>query len=812
MDIPELRVHGVSGTPPRDMLYTDPLVTVIDPPTTDGGRKDRYVRVFELPGDRLAVGPNVTAFHWGSLTSGSWLSALWILLLPFALANVAGWTARRRGRSQILFVRLSGLFLTGVFINLALIATVDFYWQWATGPQTTAPSLIRDNANVFAGVVFLLLGWMWWGLVSWASTRSHFSVQTGKDRRRLLWNPNPRSLVPANEGPQGAEAWRDPAETELTDPLIWDVHPILHRLRRIHFGFAYVVLAFSAASASNSGLRYGDFGAFDVPTSVVGLTMVVSLLVLAATGWKKGPAGKLLQRLTAWHSLGGALLLVMASLALILSDVDTDASTSGHWPYLWDTAAALLAVCGIGLVLVFISAGKMSASALTLGALFGVVLGAAVAFMVDDVLGDEAKVQIEGLNWAAVAILIWLLVVVLAAVLLIASRAARQGDLWRAIHDATGNLESIWLVMPVAALGLALVVLQQRCDPSSSANLFARCIQEGSLPAVPTTWVRAFILIVFVAIVAVTAVLLWNAGRRQMAALLVLASAGAYLFLRFSGITIAGIDLSFDDITATARTIAIVLPAGLIITKMISGIRGGAETRRGVAVLWDVIMFWPRWYHPMAPPAYGPHAVKRLREEIQRIQGRSQDSEGAKRAGNEPVIVSSHSQGTVVAVTALATMAGATGREGRDTYMLKHPENLDRLGLLTYGCPVGHLYDRYFPSLGFTYLAASLAGGLGVGKGTAPHQSRWANLYRLTDPIGGRLLPSIDIQVTDPVDRVEIIDGEVKESLIGVFVGWWNEKRGKPKPEVVQVYRMHSKYEPIEPFVEARLQIEGLLE
>jgi hypothetical protein len=221
-------------------------------------------------------------------------------------------------------------------------------------------------------------------------------------------------------------------------------------------------------------------------------------------------------------------------------------------------------------------------------------------------------------------------------------------------------------------------------------------------------------------------------------------------------------------------------------------------------------MFWPRWYHPLAPPSYGPHAVKRLRQEIERLQNTPVDDPAPD--GNQPVFLSSHSQGTVISVIALALMTGATHEGDRDTYRLQHPEALHRFGFLTYGCPVGHLYDRYFPSLGFTNLSAALAEGLGVVRGTAPGQGRWLNLHRPTDPIGGPLLPSIDVEVSEPVDRVDFIDGETKETLFLVFITWLNRIRGITSPEVVQVYRMHSKYEPIETFVEARTRIESLLQ
>ena len=37
------------------------------------------------------------------------------------------------------------------------------------------------------------------------------------------------------------------------------------------------------------------------------------------------------------------------------------------------------------------------------------------------------------------------------------------------------------------------------------------------------------------------------------------------------------------------------------------------NTRRTVAILWDVITFWPRANHPLTPPSYGGRTVFDLR-------------------------------------------------------------------------------------------------------------------------------------------------------------------------------------------------------
>jgi hypothetical protein len=97
----ELRIHGVANTPPEGTLGVRQVRRM------DGDQHTGFYR----PVDEHAPEPVVTeAYSWGSLTSASrslnqdgttvgvrkdLVRALWMLLLPFAFANVAFWTRLR---------------------------------------------------------------------------------------------------------------------------------------------------------------------------------------------------------------------------------------------------------------------------------------------------------------------------------------------------------------------------------------------------------------------------------------------------------------------------------------------------------------------------------------------------------------------------------------------------------------------------------------------------------------------------------------------------------------------------------------------
>jgi hypothetical protein len=89
----ELRVHGVSGTPPEDMLDS-PLVRQVA-----GDLDGRFVRPVNADGTEVRAndGHIVEGYHWGPQTSGSWRQALWLVLVPFGLVNAAYFMLPDRG-------------------------------------------------------------------------------------------------------------------------------------------------------------------------------------------------------------------------------------------------------------------------------------------------------------------------------------------------------------------------------------------------------------------------------------------------------------------------------------------------------------------------------------------------------------------------------------------------------------------------------------------------------------------------------------------------------------------------------------------
>ncbi|MEU1282328.1 hypothetical protein [Streptomyces sp. NPDC005805] len=150
-----------------------------------------------------------------------------------------------------------------------------------------------------------------------------------------------------------------------------------------------------------------------------------------------------------------------------------------------------------------------------------------------------------------------------------------------------------------------------------------------------------------------------------------------------------------------------------------------ASARRTIGILWDVGTFWPRAAHPFAPPCYAERAVPDLTWRM---------CTWTARTGGR-LVISGHSQGSVLAAAAVWQLPAATRR---------------RVALLTYGSPLERLYGRWFPA----YFGPAALHGL------RDDIDCWRNLWRPTDPIGGPVLPGTAEHGSDgpEVDREALRD------------------------------------------------------
>jgi len=218
---------------------------------------------------------------------------------------------------------------------------------------------------------------------------------------------------------------------------------------------------------------------------------------------------------------------------------------------------------------------------------------------------------------------------------------------------------------------------------------------------------------------------------------------------------------------------------GLALVMLFSRVRTSEKTRRAVGVLWDLTTFWPRAAHPLAPPCYAERVVPEVLTRIDWALHYT-DDEGMQHRGDNLLILSAHSQGSVIACAALSRM---------------EDDELSRTRVITYGSQIRTLYGRIFPAVfgpdQLGYVPTIGAKGLGdpfpdtpvTGTGTAlpyidpvvvgepsttmPLMTRvllrggdWVNLFRRSDPLGFRIFSDLD----EPRDRYV---PEVPDVIVG---------------------------------------------
>jgi hypothetical protein len=716
----ELRIHGVRGATPADILDD------ASQPRVAGDSLAGFFRSGGVAPSGHQDGITREAFAWGNLTAGSASRAFWLLLLPFMLTNIAYWMRPRRSDGDLprahravnrlydVVVRLLALGLT-VLITLAASGVgMDLVgWQCSGQGEQCAqvwPRLahLADPASPFAapgvGLVVgallpLVVVTVLWGL----------SRRTGERYEALPW-----SGTEAREGHAAGSAIVD-REAALAHPAFWDGHRLFGRLRSAHIALAFctvaALLALPAMVAGPSALA--AVGAL-LLAAIAGTAVLSAACACWADpppaarglsdGWAQSRVGRLLTVVD--RALRGERLAAGLRVAAVMAV--PLAAGYALWPRPgWEISGALPGFAAL-------LHGVLAALS-ALGALLFLL-----AFLLHRGAGRPRHVAMRGLAGPATAAL---------GVLL-----------GGAFSAAVGTQSALWL---------------ERCAPSAVGE--AACVRMQAPTAY--TWLQlAFTVEVGIAVVAAGVLLLvmvrrsagtagiaeeygerpWPERDRGISRARALGAMtetlpSVLVWLILPAVALAG--LSAYSVVAnrfpplhpnpeqamTPQSLSGVLGAwavsGTGVLVAFGSVLAGAflaallwlgrsayrdrPTREAVGMLWDVGTFWPRGAHPLAPPCYSERAVPQLVTRIRWLASLGR-----------PVVLSGHSQGSVLAAAALWQV----------------PENESvRVGLLTHGSPLYRLYARYFPAFFGPRALADLHG----------RAAAWRNLWRRTDAIAG---------------------------------------------------------------------------
>jgi hypothetical protein len=678
----ELRVHGVSGAPPEALLGCDAEFVERTAGDAEAGfyrRRTDEIASPTVPSQWRTV---MEAYSWGALTSGRASRALWLLFLPFILIDLAHWMLPPAGRRRpaaisVALLRLIALSFTLTLMLASAIAVMDvIVWQCAgldhcgAGPVRFLASWPRGRQLAVSAVPLLVaIGMLWW----------LGSEETKVDMAGRVPPPSP-AVLEDEPPPLAQESFWNPDESVL-------------RLRYCHVmawtaGLAAVVLAAPVRYAAAPSVHAVSVGLL----AANGLILAIAVL---ATVWGKATArgGKGVNRLTTPLNVvrGISLGLLAASLFWVgVADVSYPAAPT-PLPGLHGAIYLLFVVQVMMLSALFVFTalsmrGTRTAERtrrdggyrMTLGGFTGPFIA-----LVGWLIGGGFSVGV-GLGSAQT----------FGKAVLSTDAAVASGDaplivpppyVWAAV----ATVATITVAIAVGAY-VWLRVIPKRTDSQLSAV-------QADYPGVEGVTEQLIKIAKARAMASLT-----DVGARSLAAMAVVAVTAAFAMLvvnlsvpRFDSFNWSGWIFRFSVV------ISVALVSGLVF--LVVAAYRNRQLRRAVAILWDVVTFWPRANHPLTPPSYGARTVWDVRLRL----------DGLRRA-HIPVVLVAHSQGTVIAAATL--LQAHTG-----------PEHYP---LLTFGSPLRRLYAQNFPAYFGTDTLQRLR------RWQLEPKEQWINLWCHTDPIG----------------------------------------------------------------------------
>jgi hypothetical protein len=595
----ELRVHGVSGTPPVDML-DHPLVKQVAG-DTDG----RFFRPVDSAGEEIRArdGHVLEGYHWGPQTSGTWKQALWLALVPFGLVNAAYFMLPDGGRHAARIVaraalRVLSIVLTGLVVLAFAQAAVDlFAWQWTgVGGRGGDPR--------------------WWLTAGFAGSVVAILVI--------------RFLVGPLRRPDGVTT-SDVGVTGLAGGEFFTGDRDMPALRHLHLTAGLTVLSVLAASLAR------QFGGADW---LYWVTVVLLVWTVAHTALLGDPTRER-RGVQEFFAVTLPVIVLCAGVALLIASVVAMALVSDY------PAGRRGSLPGIGDV------GR-GAAVLALAALVVMVLAAAVlALQTRKGASPRAfRPFLGGMAGPAMAALgMFLGVGFTSALAYGVLRLLRPHDdptamslplFYLRIAFAAGAAVALVVVIVVVLAGWMLL----------SARPFAAKVRESAGPGLlPEEQVRGVARAWWLARLKFSLqwlVLVLAGGGTVLTVAAIVEAAGdvGATVCRPSGTWLSDCrDLPGLDLV-TVGTVALLLLGGFLVYLGRRAV-GDSAVRRGACVIWDVISFWPAAVHPFVPPPYSPKVIDDLRHRIEWHVSRPDTF----------LVLAGHSQGSVLAAAALTRLA-----------------------------------------------------------------------------------------------------------------------------------------------------------
>ncbi|MEV0810489.1 hypothetical protein [Micromonospora sp. NPDC050200] len=696
----ELRVHGVSGAT-AEIVLDHPIVIRVA-----GDQHAGFYRPRPGSGAAGGVAPGITveAYRWGALTAGAAVrTASMLLLLPFMLGNLAIWlrpTPTDRFGLLGTLCRLLGGTLTAAFMLSMIGITLNLVgWQCVPYHECRHDRpYLSWLAELPMGPRLALLS-----LLPLLALRVIWGIGTRSARALEGFTPS----APRPEPPEMTET------ESLSTPGFWDDERTNAWLRQIHVGIGAGTLDASLLNSISDG-RYGPVGwlLFDASLGLVGFCAALLCLPVPISHGKT----RRLQR-PLWAATVGVTVLSLgyAALAREVQPV------VGQLPGYEGSAGGLVSAQSVLLVMLTVVTALrqraarpgarhflrglgtpiLAAASVSVAGAFTATLLFRVADQLDrGDIPDPIRPNPPGIGPLDPPVAYW----------------------WAALAGLTALL-----ILAAAAAATLLLSRRRRRD------LAERIVRQDYPRAPANTTPRLETVRETIAKSHVTEEL-----GPMLIAFLVISSLGlATIVLDLIGLGPTELADEVSRRSGPAVLTAYVTDAGiwiisvLVISLMILGFRSyrSAETRRVVAVLWDLGTFWPRAVHPFAPPCYAARAVPELAKRVSAL------------AKQGPVIISGHSHGSVLAAATILQLPAT---------------DLRRVALLTYGSPMRRVYARLYPAYFGPQMLCELGERL---------DWRWRNLWRDTDPIGGPIFArhpgteppcgtpaaeSVDVRLRDP--------------------------------------------------------------